>query len=156
MATNSKSLFDTAMKTKATDIPNVRQAVPFLNVRDIQASLRFYVKGLGFTVTREWIPEGQLRWCWLELGTAALMLQQYWKGGQPGGWPAGPLGQGMSVCFMCADAIAIYHQAKTRGLEVDRPVVGNSLWVTSLIDPDGYRLAFESPTDVSEDTVYSD
>jgi lactoylglutathione lyase len=156
MATNSKSLFDTAMKTKATDIPNVRQAVPFFNVKNIQASLRFYVKGLGFTVTREWIPEGQLRWCWLELGTAALMLQQYWKGGQPGGWPAGPLGQGMSVRFMCADAIAIYHQAKTRGLEVERPVVGNSLWVTSLIDPHGYRLAFESPTEVSEDTVYSD
>jgi lactoylglutathione lyase len=156
MVTNSKSLFDTAMQTKATDVPNVRQAVPFFNVTNIQASLRFYVKGLGFTVVRDWTPEGQLRWCWLELGTAALMLQQYWKGGQPGGWPAGPLGQGVSVCFMCADAIAIYHQAKACELEVARPFVGNNLWVTSAVDPDGYRLAFESPTDVPEDTVYSD
>ncbi len=57
---------------------------------------------------------------------------------------------------MCADAIAIYHQAKARELEVARPFVGNNLWVTSLVDPDGYRLAFESPTDVPEDTVYSD
>jgi len=57
---------------------------------------------------------------------------------------------------MCADAIAIYHQAKARELEVARPFVGNNLWVTSLVDPDGYRLAFESPTDVPENTVYSD
>ena len=27
--------------------------------------------------------------------------------------------------------------------------------VTSVTDPDGYRLDFESPTDVSEETVYS-
>jgi hypothetical protein len=30
--------------------------------------------------------------------------------------------------------------------------VGNGLWVTSFADPDGYRLDFESPTDVPEDT----
>jgi len=40
MVTNSKSLFDTAMQTKATDVPNVRQAVPFYDVTNIQASLR--------------------------------------------------------------------------------------------------------------------
>jgi hypothetical protein len=28
------------------------------------------------------------------------------------------------------------------------------MWVTSLKDPDGYRLDFESPTDVPEETVY--
>jgi lactoylglutathione lyase len=56
---------------------------------------------------------------------------------------------------MCVDAIAVYHQAKARGLEPSRPFVGNSLWVTSLVDPDGYRLDFESPTDVPED-VYSE
>jgi hypothetical protein len=51
MAADSKSLFDIAMELKATDVPNVRQAVPFLNVKDIEASLGFYVKGLGFTTT---------------------------------------------------------------------------------------------------------
>ena len=30
------------------------------------------------------------------------------------------------------------------------------IYVTSFTDPDGYRLDFESPTDVPEDTVYSD
>jgi hypothetical protein len=30
------------------------------------------------------------------------------------------------------------------------------MWVTSLADPDGYRLDFESSTDTPEDTVYSE
>ena len=75
---------------------------------------------------------------------------------RPGGWPTGPLGQGVSICFMCADAIAVYHDSRAQGLKPSRPFVGNNLWVTSLIDPDGYRLDFESPTDVPEETVYSD
>jgi hypothetical protein len=39
---------------------------------------------------------------------------------------------------MCADAIAIYHEAVARGLVASRPFVGNGLWVTSLTDPDGH------------------
>lgn len=156
MVTDGKSQFDLAMELKVTDVPNVRQAVPFFNVKDIEASLRFYVDGLGFMIARSWEPDGRMRWCWLELGGASIMLQQYWKDERPGGWPDGPLGQGVSVCFMCADAIAVYHEARTRGLDAARPFVGNNLWVTSLADPDGYRLDFESPTDVSEGTIYTD
>jgi lactoylglutathione lyase len=156
MVTHNKSLFDVVMELQATDVPNLRQAVPFFNVKDIQASLRFYVKGLGFTMTRYWDPDGRIRWCWLERDRVAIMLQQYWKDGRPAGWPEGPLGQGVSVCFMCADALAVYHESRTRGLEPSTPFVGNNLWVTSFIDPDGYRLDFESPTDVPEETVYSD
>lgn len=144
------------METTGVVASNVKQAVPFFGVTDIEASLRFYVDGLGFTMKQQWAPTGRVRWCWLELGDAALMLQEYWKDGKPGGGPTGPLGQGMSICFMCADAIAIYHDAKARGLAVSRPVVGNRLWVTSLTDPDGYRLDFESPTNEPEDTEYSD
>jgi catechol 2,3-dioxygenase-like lactoylglutathione lyase family enzyme len=137
------------MELRASDIPIVRQAVPFFNVKDIDASLRFYVDGLAFTITRQWKPEGRIRWCWLE-------RDDVWKDGQPGGWPAGVLGQGISICFVCADAIAVYHAAQARGLNPSRPFVGNNMWVTSFTDPDGYRLDFESPTDVPEDTVYSD
>ncbi len=154
MAAGRRTHFDAAMQVQATDVPNVRQAVPFFTVKDIDASLRFYVEGLGFTITRHWDPDGRIRWCWLELGGVAIMLQQYWKEGRPGGWPADPLGQGVSICFLCADAIAVYHDARARGLDPSRPFVGNNLWVTSLVDPDGYRLDFESPTDVSEGTVY--
>jgi lactoylglutathione lyase len=141
------------------ELPNVRQAVPFFMVTDIEVSLRFYVNGLGFVVKNEWRPDkagGRIQWCWLELGNAALMLQEYWRDGRPGGAPEGRLGQGVSVCFMCADAIAIYHELIGRGISANRPFVGNGLWVTSVLDPDGYHLDFESPTDVPEETVYSD
>jgi lactoylglutathione lyase len=30
------------------------------------------------------------------------------------------------------------------------------MWVTSLRDPDGYRIDFESYTDVAEETVFSE
>jgi catechol 2,3-dioxygenase-like lactoylglutathione lyase family enzyme len=156
MAASGKSQFDAMMALKPADLPNVRQAVPLFGVRDIEASLRFYAEGLGFTVVRSWAPEGRIRWCWLELDGVSVMLQEHWKDGRPGGGPEGKLGQGVAICFVCADAIGLYHQARARGLDPSRPFVGNGLWVTTLVDPDGYRLEFESPTDVPEETVYSD
>lgn len=135
--------------------PNVKQAVPFLGVTDIEASLRFYVDGLGFAITNQWAPEGRIRWCWLQLGDAAVMLQEFWRNGHPAGAPAGPLGEGVSICLMCTDALAIYRDLSSRGVPASRPIVGNGLWVTSVRDPDGYRFDFESPTDVPEETVYA-
>jgi lactoylglutathione lyase len=143
------------MATDAVVAANVKQAVPFFNVTDIEASLRFYVDGIGFVRTTDWSPEGRIRWCWLRLGDAAIMLQEYWRDGRPGGAPAGPLGQGVSICFICADAVAIYHDLAGRGVAATRPFVGNGMWVTSVKDPDGYVLYFESETNVAEDSVYS-
>lgn len=147
------------MPADATVTPNVKQAVPFFMVTHIEASVRFYVEGLGFRMTREWRPDraaGRLQWCWLQLGDAAVMLQEFRRDGQPGGPPEGPLGQGVSVYFVCADAIAIYQDLVARGVSAGRPFVGNGMWVTSVQDPDGYRLYFESQTDVPEETVYAE
>ena len=44
------------MTADATVQPNVKQAVPFFMVTDIETSLRFYVDGLGFAVKKEWRP----------------------------------------------------------------------------------------------------
>jgi lactoylglutathione lyase len=142
----------------STDIRpgNIKQAVPFFGITDIEVSLRFYVDGLGFAIKYRWDPGGRIRWCWLERDGVVLMLQEFWKDGRPGGAPPGTLGNGMSVCFMCEDAIAVYHEALARGLSPARPYVGNRLWVTSFVDPDGYRVDFESPTDAEEETVYAD
>ena len=135
---------------------NVKQAVPFFNVSNMEESLRFYVDGLGFVMTKKWINEGKLRWCWLEIGHAALMLQEYRKEGLNSWKPSCKVGEGLSVCFMCEDALAIYHDAKARGIKARQtPFVGNGLWVVSFSDPDGYRIDFESPTDVPEETEYS-
>jgi lactoylglutathione lyase len=135
---------------------NVKQAVPFFNVSNIEESLRFYIEGLGFEMTKKWIDEGKLRWCWLEIGDAALMLQEFRKEGLNAWKPSCKVGEGVSVCFMCEDALAIYHQATARGVKArNTPFVGNALWVVSFSDPDGYRVDFESPTDVPEETEYS-
>jgi len=142
-----------------TDRPSPRHAVnlavPFFGVTDIDASLRFYVDGLGFVLTNQWSPEGRIRWCWLQLDKVGIMLQEYVRDGRHPDPPQGPLGQGVSVCFMCDDAIAIYRDITARGITAKRPFVGNGLWVTSIVDPDGYRLDFESPTDAPEETEYS-
>jgi catechol 2,3-dioxygenase-like lactoylglutathione lyase family enzyme len=141
---------------EAESAPNVKQAVPFFAVTDIEASLRFYLDGLGFEMTNKWIDEGKLRWCWLQIGDAALMLQEIWKEGPHARTLAGELGAGVTICFLCKDALAIFHEAKSRGIKATTPFVGNGMWVTTVTDPDGYRLDFESVTDVPEDTVYAD
>jgi lactoylglutathione lyase len=143
----------TAHRGQTTDSSeaNVEQAVPFLMVTSMETSLRFYTEGLGFKKTKEWIPDGKIRWCWLQLGGAALMLQEY----QPARVPASKLGEGVSICFQCKDAIAIYREAQARSLSPQQPFVGNAMWVTLITDPDGYKLDFESPTDAPEESLYT-
>ena len=135
-----------------TTEPNVQQAVPFFMVSNMEASLRFYVEGLGFKRTNQWIVDEKIRWCWLQLGGAAIMLQEY-RSGSP--LRTTKLGEGVSVCFQCKDALAIYHETLSRGLAPRTPFVGNNMWVTILTDPDGYKLDFESPTTVPEETIYT-
>ena len=136
--------------------PNVRQAVPFFWVADIQRSLRFYVEGLGARKTREWLDKGRLRWCWLEIGDAALMLQEFWSEGHHRNLPDAPVGIGVSINFICADALHFYREVAARGIEAKTPFVGNGMWVTGITDPDGYSLFFESPASAPEETVFSE
>lgn len=142
------------VETKA-DV-NVKQAVPFFRVSDMQASLRFYIDGLGFKMKYRWIDEDVLRWCWLEIGEAALMLQEYPKEGHDSWVPESKVGVGVTISFQCVDALKIYREIKSRGIQATRPFVGNHMWVTGVSDPDGYRLEFESPTEVPEETVWSE
>jgi catechol 2,3-dioxygenase-like lactoylglutathione lyase family enzyme len=107
---------------------NVKQAVPFFWVRDIRDSTRFYSDGLGFNMTKQWIDDGTLRWCWLELGGAAIMLQEFWKEGHHRNLPEAKVGV---------------------GVQAQRPFVGNGMWDTQVTDPDGYDLFFESPVALS-------
>jgi len=93
MATESKTLFDLAMELQVSDTPSVRQAVPFFNVKNIEASLRFYVDGLGFTITQQWERDGRIHWCRLELGPVrrhASGILEGWATGRVACRPAGP------------------------------------------------------------------
>jgi lactoylglutathione lyase len=127
---------------------NVKEVVPFLNVSSMERSVRYYVDVLGFTMKHKWVVDGTLRWCWLALGGAALMLQ--------GPRTDDKAGAGIVLYFICEDAVAIYHEVRARGIEASEPQVGNGMWVTSLSDPDGYKLFFESPTDTPEETKLSE
>ena len=135
---------------------NVKRAVPSFGVISMEVSLRFYVDGLGFRLKHWWIPDRgedgpdvRIRWCWLELGEAAIMLHEF----LPESGPKETLGAGTSVCFMCEDALALYREFKSRGIEPRKlPFVGDRLWVVQLTDPDGYRIDFQSMTDAPEES----
>lgn len=130
---------------------NVKQAVPFFMVANMEISLNFYVEKLGFTIKHQWEPRGIIEWCWLQLGNASIMLQEYRQNPQTEN-----LGEGVSVYFICEDALAIYNHIISNGLSVSEPFVGNNMWVVGLTDPNGYKILFESPTDVPEETTFSD
>ena len=139
---------------------DVKQTVPLLGVVSMDASLKFYVDGLGFTMTNKWIDEGVLRWCWLRHGGAAIMLQEYRPEWVPGSGMKSPhepgtkVGVGVSLNFICGDAIAFYKAAAARGIKAKRPFVGNGMWVTGMTDPDGYELFFESETDAPDESEW--
>src|SRR2546421_211699 len=144
------------MNTQTRTEANVKQAVPFFGVLNIEESVHYYVDGLGFEMTYKWIDEGKLRWCWLQIGGAALMLQEFWREGHHANVPTEKLGVGVSVCFICEDALAFYNEVTSREVQASEPFVGNNMWVTGLSDPDGYKIYFESYTDVPEETKYSE
>jgi catechol 2,3-dioxygenase-like lactoylglutathione lyase family enzyme len=132
--------------------PNIRQAVPFFIVRDMEVSLKFYTEKLGFKLTNQWTPRGKIEWCWLEREGVSLMLQE----SREAKFEESLKGNGVSICFQCADALALYHEFAQKGVEIKEPFVGNNMWVVNFKDPDGYILDFESPTDVPEETTYSE
>ena len=127
-------------------MPNMNN-VPLFGVSSMAQSLAFYCDGLGYRVTNEWRPDGELRWCQIERDGSAIMLQVSSEPVHPGGW---------SLCIFCDDAVALYHEFLGKGVAVEEPFVGNALWVTSVVDPDGFHIDFESPTDTPEDTKLSE
>jgi len=125
----------------------VQETVPLL-VADINESRKFYCDGLGFLMAQKWDQEGQLAWCRLQHGGAALMLQQSGDDGPP----AETRGSGVCFYFICADADVVYREITERGIVASKPVVAfygmNQTYIT---DPDGYELCFENPAQLQKD-----
>ena len=121
----------------------VRGLTPLLFVEDIARSLAFYRDLLGFEMTQDWSPEGNLAWCSLKRGGAALMLQQACE--EDG--PADGRGRGVGFFFLCDDANELHVELHARGLSLDPPKLAfygmNQLF---LRDPDGYELCFQNST----------
>ena len=114
---------DNAGSVEAQRRANLAEAVPFFSVTNIDASLRFYVDGLGFEITRRWTPRGRIEWCWLQRGSVALMLQEY----RPGRRPEGALGLGVSIPYIQqigVDNIQQYRQPMLKRLQQEMPRLG--------------------------------
>jgi len=135
----------------------VTAVVPLLMVTSMERSLAFYIDGLGFTIQNRWIPDGRLRWCWMSLGGAALMLQEATESTRQKMAADGILGNGVALYFQSSDALAIYREAAARGIHALRePQVGNFAWEVFFADPDGYKINFSSPTGLPEETLLSE
>ncbi len=135
---------------------DVREVVPFFAVKEMRTSLAFYVEGLGFELEGKWVDEGVIRWCMLRIGNAAVMLQEFRTEGHDSRQFSENKGEGVSLFFFCDDAVEYYRNLRNRGIDASEPQVGNGMWVTSMSDPDGYNLYFQSPTDVPEETKLSE
>lgn len=121
----------------------IRELVPLMCVQDVARSLSFYRDRLGFTVVAAWEPDGKLAWCRLQRDNAAVMLQQATE--EDG--PADGRGRGVEFFFICDDAGTIHADLSARGLRLDPPRIAfYGMKQVFVIDPDGYRLCFESPT----------
>jgi lactoylglutathione lyase len=146
-----------AVSTIATPIHKISAVVPLLLVTSMERSLAFYIDGLGFTIQNRWVPDGRLRWCWMSLGGAALMLQEADAPTREKMLTTGASGNGVALYFQCTDAIAIYREAAARGIHPLRePQVGNFAWEVFFADPDGYKVNFSSPTELAEETLLSE
>ena len=124
--------------------------IPLLQVKDMTVSSRFYIDGLGFALKDEWLVDGERRWCEVTRNGASLMLQQH---DDP---PPAECGTGVHLYIQCTDALELFREFRRRNIEPGEPFVGNRYRVTPVVDPDGYELSFESPTDAAEETRLSD
>lgn len=134
----------------------MNEVIPFLSVADMKKTLAFYVEGLGFEIEKRWQVDGEVRWCQLRLGGAAIMLQQFPIEGHDSSTLGERKGEGVTLCLFPDDAIAFYRRIEPRGLKPSDPVVSNVLWASELSDPDGYQLLVESPTNIPEGTTLSE
>jgi lactoylglutathione lyase len=145
-----------AVNTTGAAAHNVTAVVPLLMVTSMERSLAFYIDGLGFTIQNRWVPDGLVRWCWMSLGGAALMLQEASESTREKLLTTGSPGNGAALYFQCTDAIAIYREAAARGIHpLHEPQVGNFAWEVFFADPDGYKINFSSPTDLPDETLLS-
>src|SRR5450759_5029659 len=106
-----------ALNTTNASAANVTSVAPMLLVTNMEKSVAYYVNGLGFTIINTWMPDGNLRWCWMELGAAALMLQQLRPSDRDQMGMNPTMGAGAALYFQCQDAVVIYRQAIAQGLE---------------------------------------
>ena len=128
----------------ATATLQARSFAPSLTVNDLERSIQFYTKALGFAVTDEMKQDGELRGVMLEAGGAHLGLSQddFEKGRNR------VKGVGMRLYLETdQDVTALARQAKAAGIALDSepaPLPWGPMGFT-VTDHDGFRLTIANP-----------
>jgi catechol 2,3-dioxygenase-like lactoylglutathione lyase family enzyme len=121
----------------------LRSLTPSYTVDDLEASLRFYVDGLGFTLHERWEDEGELRGVMLVAGSCHVGFSQD-DGAKGTGRQKGAGFRVWAETVHDLDALAA--RAREHGIECDGPKTepwgSRSLTV---VDPDGFKLTFSPP-----------
>ena len=114
--------------------------LPFLTVKDLESSLKFYTEKLGFTSMPMVGPDGKMQTAFVNMGKSVqigLNLERT---------PASERGSGVNLMLYPDDfdVDAYYKQVKSKGVTIDYDIKtefwGDRLFV--LKDPDGYTLTF--------------
>jgi uncharacterized glyoxalase superfamily protein PhnB len=118
---------------------------PLLNVEDIEASLRFWRDLVGFEVTYRYEPDGKLMFASLQGGEVKLMLNR--RGGDPSFRRARPHYTEAVFSFAVDSVQALVADLRAKGFDAPDPVAEfYGLDEIVVRDPDGYEVAFNSPT----------
>ena len=134
----------------------LRTVVLVLDVVNIVESMEYYIGELGFRETDRWASNGETTRCRLTCGSGVVLLQAMSREQRQSLGQSDRLGQGVTISLVCDDAIAFYRAMSSRGTAVNEPYVGNRFWCVGFTDPDGYRIAFESPANHPEETTLSE
>ncbi|HYM15466.1 MAG TPA: VOC family protein [Dehalococcoidia bacterium] len=122
---------------------------PELFVRDVDASIRFYVDALGFRVARTDPPgDAPHSFAVLTLGAAVFMLaDEKLAGPEMRGRPEERRGRGIHVRVMVPDVDAMHQRVRTQGVRIVMPLGDRSYGLRDFIieDPDGFGVRFAAP-----------
>jgi len=98
----------------------------------------------GFWMKNKWTPRGTVEWCRLQKEGAAIMLQGYRTDGHPVRNIENKKDEGVAICFICEDALALYQEFISKGINPAETFIGNNMWDVGVIDPNSYHLPLKA------------
>jgi catechol 2,3-dioxygenase-like lactoylglutathione lyase family enzyme len=123
----------------------ITSCTPLLNVADVEASLAFWDGLIGFDVVHRYEPDGKLMFASLQAGEVKLMLNG--RGGDPAARRARGHYTDVVLSFGVESVHALVAGLRAKGFDAPDPAA-ESYGLDEIIirDPDGYEIAFTSPT----------
>ncbi len=139
------------VERRVEDLFNVRAIVPLIPVSDIEVSLQFYERILGFEcVDTATSNAGKLYWCLLKKDRTRIMIEEGRKDFIVSEDP-------IKLCFLTKDVDRVYDQLKANDLQVKEPYDASyGMRQIYLKDPDNHIIWFESPITDKKLKSYTD